>query len=418
MTEPVRFVHAADLHLDAPFAGVDATDPRVREALVASTYDALGELVAVCLGHGAQFLVIAGDVYNAAEKSLRAEFAFRDACARLGEAGIRVLVACGNHDPASSRSAGIALPENVHIFSANEVERVEIEREGEAVCAVYGRSFRTAAEKGNFATGFARQAADPLAIGVLHANVGGRTDYEPYAPCTLEDLRIARMDYWALGHIHKPEVLSELPAVTYSGCTQGLSPNESGLRGCRVVTLSAEGVTAEFVPTSAVVWTREHVDTTELQDIDELMTALARAVEDAGRAAEGRPAITRIELTGRSAVHVPLAHPGALRDILADVRASALERDPWVWVDRIVDATRPAFSLDTLRASADFPGDLVRLVDDLLADERALLTLVDAASAPVLSAMDARDVLAVDAAALLERARDLALDHMLAEEER
>ena len=418
MTEPVRFVHAADLHLDAPFAGVDATDPRVREALVSSTYDALDALVEVCLGHGAHFLVIAGDVYNAAEKSLRAEFAFRDACVRLADAGIRVLIACGNHDPASSRSAGIALPDNVHVFSASEVERVEIERDGGVVCAVYGRSFRTAAEKANLATGFSRQPADPLAIGVLHANVGGRTDYEPYAPCSLEDLRIARMDYWALGHIHKPEVLSELPAVVYSGCTQGLSPNESGLRGCRVVTLSAEGTTTEFVPTSAVVWTRQQIDATELQDIDELMAALARAVEEAGRAAESRPAITRIELAGRSDVHVPLAHPGALGDILADVRASALERDPWVWVDRIVDATRPAFSLETLRGSADFPGDLVRLTDELLADERALLALVDSASAPVLSAMDARDVLAIDAATLLERARDLALDHMLAEEDR
>lgn len=418
MTEPVRFVHAADLHLDAPFAGVDATDPRVREALVASTYEALDALVEVCLGHGAHFLVIAGDVFNAAEKSLRAEFAFRDACVRLADAGIRVLVACGNHDPASSRSAGIALPDNVHVFSASDVERIEIERDGRVVCAVYGRSFRTAAEKANLATGFSRQAADPLAIGVLHANVGGRTDYEPYAPCSLEDLRIARMDYWALGHIHKPEVLSELPTVIYSGCTQGLSPNESGLRGCRAVTLDAGCVTAEFVPTSAVVWMRQQLDATELRDIDELMAALARAVEESSRTAEGRPAITRIELAGRSDVHVPLAHPGALHDILADVRASALERDPWVWVDRIVDATRPAFSLDTLRGSADFPGDLVRLADELLADERALLALVDGASAPVLSAMDARDVLAIDAAALLERARDLALDHMLAEEDR
>ena len=418
MTDTVRFVHAADVHLDAPFKGVDATDPRVGDALVSSTYAALDALVEICIDREVDFLVIAGDVYNAAEKSLRAEFAFRDACVRLADAGIRVLIACGNHDPASSRSAGIALPDNVHVFSASEVERVEIERDGGVVCAVYGRSFRTAAEKANLATGFSRQPADPLAIGVLHANVGGRTDYEPYAPCSLEDLRIARMDYWALGHIHKPEVLSELPAVVYSGCTQGLSPNESGLRGCRVVTLSAEGTTTEFVPTSAVVWTRQQIDATELQDIDELMAALARAVEEAGRAAESRPAITRIELAGRSDVHVPLAHPGALGDILADVRASALERDPWVWVDRIVDATRPAFSLETLRGSADFPGDLVRLTDELLADERALLALVDSASAPVLSAMDARDVLAIDAATLLERARDLALDHMLAEEDR
>lgn len=418
MTEPVRFVHAADLHLDAPFAGVDATDPRVRDALVASTYDALDALVAACIGHGVDFLVLAGDVYNASERSLRAEFAFRDACVRLGEAGIRVFIACGNHDPASERPASIALPENVHVFSANDVERIEIERSGEVICALYGRSFRTAAEKSNLAAGFSRSAGDPLAIGVLHANVGGRTDHEPYAPCSLEDLRSARMDYWALGHIHKPEVLSERPAIAYSGCTQGLTPNESGLRGCRVVTLTADGATAEFVPTSAVVWARHQMDVTGLEDIDALMVALGRAVDELSRASAERPTVARIELIGRSALHATLAQPAVLRDVLSDVRSTALERDPWVWVDRIADSTRPAYGLDTLRQSADFPGDLVRLTDALLADERALLALVNEASSSALAALDARDVPAVNAAGLLERARDLALDRMLAEEDR
>jgi hypothetical protein len=128
--------------------------------------------------------------------------------------------------------------------------------------------------------------------------------------------------------------------------------------------------------------------------------------------------VLRIALAGRSAVHGLLTRPGVLRDVLADVRASALERDPWVWVDRITDATRPAFDIATLRDSADFAGDLVRLTDDLLADDRRLLALVEGAAAPVLSAMDTRDTPALDAASLLERARDLALDRMLAEEDR
>ena len=90
MAGPVRFVHAADLHLDAPFKGVDASDPRVRDALASSTYRALDRLVEICLEHDALFLVLAGDIYNQAEKQLRAEFAFRAACERLAEAGIEV----------------------------------------------------------------------------------------------------------------------------------------------------------------------------------------------------------------------------------------------------------------------------------------------------------------------------------------
>ena len=263
-----------------------------------------------------------------------------------------------------------------------------------------------------------RQAGDALAIGVLHTNVGGRPDHEPYAPCSLDDLRAARMDYWALGHIHKPEVLAERPVIAYSGCTQGLSPNESGLRGCRIVTLDASGAASEFVPTSSVVWAREAVDATDLTTAADVALALAHSVEQAAHAAEDRHSVLRIDLIGRSAAHGVLARPGALRDLLADVRAGAMERDPWVWVDRITDLTRPAFDVDTLRDGVDFAGDLVRLTDDLLADDRRLLALVESAAGPVLSAMDTRDAPALDAADLLERARDLALDRMLAEEDR
>jgi DNA repair exonuclease SbcCD nuclease subunit len=419
VADPVRFVHAADLHLDAPFKGVDATDPRVREALIASTYDALDALVAIAVGQSVDFVVIAGDVYNESERSLRAEFAFRDACVRLAQAGIRVFVARGNHDPASARPSGITLPENVHVFSEHEVERVEFKRDGQLACALYGRSFRTAAEKSNLASGFRRASGDPVAIGVLHANVGGRTDHEPYAPCSLEDLRAARMDYWALGHIHKPETLGERPAIAYSGCTQGLTPNESGLRGCRVVTLAEDGISsAEFAPTSSVVWAHEAVDLGALETIEDVMGAIGGAVDDVARASEGRPCVLRLELTGRTAVHAMLVRPGALRDILEAARTAALERDPWVWVDRVADATGPEIGIDTLRASADFSGDLVRLVDEMLSDERAALSLVSAASSGALSVLDTRDVPAVDAADLIERARDLILDHLLSGEER
>jgi DNA repair exonuclease SbcCD nuclease subunit len=411
-------VHAADLHLDAPFKGVDATDPRVRDALIASTYDALDALVSFCIGQDADFLVIAGDVYNESEKSLRAEFAFRDACVRLTDAGIAVYVARGNHDPASGRSAGLTLPAGVHVFSANEVERVVFEREGRPPCAIYGRSFRTAAETGNLAAGFARQKGDAIAVGVLHANVGGRPDHEPYAPCSLEDLRGAKMDYWALGHIHKPEVLATGPEIAYSGCTQGLSPNESGLKGCRFVVLDADGATASFHPTSSVLWERAVVDAEALESVEDVVGALGSAVDSVARAADMRPAVLRLEMVGRTGAHGALARAGAMRDILSEVRAAALEGDPWVWVDRITDNTQPMIDLDTLRAGEDFAGDLVHLADSLLADERALLALVDSASAPVLGALDARDVPSVDAQSLLARARDLALDRLLAEEDR
>jgi DNA repair exonuclease SbcCD nuclease subunit len=413
----VRFVHAADLHLAAPFVGVDATDPRVRDALVAAPYEALDAVVELCISSEAHFLVVSGDVYNSAESPLRAELAFRNACARLAEAGIPVYVAHGNHDPANARSFGLEMPETVHVFSATEVERVVFERDGEALCAIYGRSFGTAAERDNLALGFSRDPSDVLAVGVLHTNVGGRPGHEPYAPCSLDDLRAARMDYWALGHIHKPEVLSEDPAIVYAGCTQGLQPNESGARGCRLVTLTQAGATSEFVPTARVIWSQATVDVSGAEDIDALRQLLLEAVDELVGASGGTPAVARLTIEGRSGAHAEVSRPGALADLLSEVRADALARDPWVWVDRIADRTRPALDIEALREGEDLAGDLVRIADALREDPARLEALVAEVSGPLFAVLDRREVTSPDAQSLLERACDLALDRLLHGEE-
>ncbi|MBN2848701.1 MAG: exonuclease SbcCD subunit D [Coriobacteriia bacterium] len=418
MSDPVRFVHAADLHLDAPFKGVDADDPRVREALVAATLGALDMVVETCLERDADFLVLAGDVYDSADKPLRTEFALRAACARLDAAGIRVFIARGNHDPASGHSAGLEMPSNVHVFAADAVERVVFEREGQPVCSLYGRSFRTAAERENLAAGFSRQLDDTLAIGVLHANVGGREGHGPYAPCSLDDLRAARMDYWALGHIHRPEVLSQDPPIVYSGCTQGLHPGEAGPRGCTVVTLDENGATLDRVSTAQVSWATSSVCIDDLEGIDAVREALAGELDRALAEADGVPVVVRLELTGRSAAHSELARVKALDDLLADIRATGLAREPWAWVDRLKDHTRPAIDLDLVRVGSDFAADLVALTDALLADEDALDEYVATVARPILGALDSRDVFTPDARSVIERARDRALDRLMAEEQR
>lgn len=419
MADQVRFVHAADLHLDAPFKGVDATDQRVRDALTSSTYEALECIVQLCLEEAVDFLVLAGDVYNQAEKQLRAEFAFRAACERLSEAGIAVFVARGNHDPASGFSAGLTMPESVHFFSEREVERIPFLRDGREVCALYGRSFRTAAETENLARDFRRAEGDRLAVGVLHANIGGRTEYEPYAPCSLDDLRAARMDYWALGHIHKPETLATEPHVVYAGCPQGLDPTEPGIRGCTLVTLSNDGAEVEFVPTSRIVWSSADVACdSSTEGVDDVRRQVLFALDEARAAAEGRPVVFRMELTGRCAAHAALARPGIMRDLITDVRAEGLDSDAWVWVDRIVDHTRPALDFDAIRCGEDFAGDLLRRAESILGDERQAEEYVASLARAAFDALDARDLPDVDPASVIERARDLALDRLLTEDER
>ena len=415
MSDTVRFLHTADLHLDAPFQGIEASDERVRRELVEATYAAFERVIDTAIDRSVEFIVVAGDVYNNRDKSLRAQLRFQACAKRLADAGIDVFIAQGNHDPASGWSAGLELPASVRYFPVDRIGRFEIERDGEVRCALYGRGYGIGAVTENLARTFRREAADPLAVGVLHANVGGNTDYEPYAPCSLEDLRDATMDDWALGHIHKPGVLGTSPEIVYAGSPQGLNPKEDGPHGCYLVELSANGAQLEFIETASVVWHRAELDLSVCADIG---TTRQRVLEECARVRleAARPAIMRIDLVGRCDAHTDLARPGALEDLIEDVRAGQPAEAPWLWVDRIRDLTRAPIDLDRIREGADFAADLVRTTDALLADPEEAATLLGSIVAPVattLGGYEPKD----DPRDLIERARDLCLDLLLAEED-
>lgn len=418
MARAFTFIHAADLHLDAPFSGVDARDPRVRDALVESTYDALEAIVALALGRRVDFVLIAGDAFNSRDKALRAQLRFHAAAQRLREAGIPIHLVQGNHDPADGWSAHLALPDNVHYFATDLVQRVPVTDpdSGAELCALYGRGYATAAIKSNLARGFRREPGDETAIGVLHANVGGQEGYEPYAPCTLDDLRAAGLDYWALGHIHKPSDLCAAPRIRYAGSPQGLNPKEDGPHGCWLVTMERGAVTAEeFVETSAVRWARTTLDLSAIEGMDALHAALRSACGAVRSDAGGRPVILRIDLVGRSSVHAELSRGSTLEDLIRELSDEQMAETPWLWIDRVRDLAKGTIDIEFMRGVEDFAGDLVRITDDLMADPPAAAALLAEALDGIDAAFGTREH---DVTGLLEQARDVCLDRMVGGEDR
>ena len=413
MSQRVRFVHAADLHLDAPFAGVSADDRRIGSALADATYAAFERVIDTCIEREVHFLVIAGDAYNSAHTSLKAQLRFKVGMQRLAVAGIEAFIVHGNHDPASGYSAKLEMPETVHVFPTGKVTRFEVKRDDGVLAAVYGRSFAKSAELDNFAAGYVRGADDPFAVGVLHANVGGNADYDPYAPASLEELRSARMDYWALGHIHKQEFLSQDPWIVYPGSPQGLNPKETGPHGCLVVEVSAGGaVTVEHVETASVAWVQIDCDGSVAQNVDQL-SALLRETCDQLREAASVPVIARITLSGRTEAHADLARSGALAALVDDVRCEQAAREPWLWLDRVRDHTSAAIDIEAVRAGGNFASELVRIADEFGADPVRLAALVDEIAAPLgVTLQGYSPGIAPDEA--LWAARDAALDLLLA----
>jgi DNA repair protein SbcD/Mre11 len=363
---PLRFLHTGDLHLDSPVTGlITEAPPEVLAVLRGATTDAWRNVIRTALDEHVDFVLVAGDVFEQASPTLLGQTRFRDGLAELADAGIASYVVHGNHDPMDDRAwaPSLAWPARVHRFGTEPGEWVAHERDGVAVAHVHGRSYPRPSVTENYAAGFRRQPGAPFSIGLLHANVGDRPGHGNYAPCSVEDLRSAGMDYWALGHIHQPSRILDDPPALYCGITQGRDPGELGARGCWLVDAGSDvGVTTRFVATDVVRWAPIEVSIDALADDDALLRAVREAIGAAVDAADDRSLVIRLALTGRGPLHPTLRRPGYLDDLRLLLNEDRSMRPPFAWVESIRDATRAEVDLDARRDAPDFVGDFLRTV--------------------------------------------------------
>lgn len=384
MSEPVSctFVHCADLHLDSPFEGLQVVDQRIGAVLRDATFKAFDKVIDLALREGADFLLVAGDVYDGADRSLRAQLRFREGLKRAAEAGLQCFVAYGNHDPLSGWEAQLQMPEGVHRFGGEQVERFVVQRAGKTLAQIYGLSHPVREVKENLVPRFSRQPEGPFAIGLLHANVGGNPNHDNYAPCKVEDLVASRLDYWALGHVHAQQILKEHnPLIIYPGNTQGRSVRELGARGCYLVRVEENGrVTPQFVATDVVRWFLQEVDIADLTTWDDLLNLLSLTKEEVRAAAQGRAAILRLHLTGRGELHAQLRRVDPERDLALPLRESETERPDFVWVESLQNRTRPLIDIAKRRREPDFLGDFLSAAENLRTAENPGATLKEVLS--------------------------------------
>jgi exonuclease SbcD len=377
--ETFRFLHAADLHLDTPFEGISACRPEVGEALRDASLDAFDRLVAAALDRRVAFVVLAGDVYDGPERGLRAQLRFRRGVERLAAAGIEVLVAHGNHDPVESGWTAIrSWPPGVHVFAPGRVETVSISRDGRRLAAVHGVSYSRRGETENLALRFRGDGGPGLQVGVLHGNVGGRPGHDPYAPCTLGDLRAAGIDYWALGHVHSREALLRGPVwAVYPGNLQGRSPRsgERGEKGAVLVEADPRAVRSVlFLPLAPVTFEAVEVDAAGAADLGEVEDRIVAAAREVGRGPGRKGTVLEVVLRGATELH------GVLREEAAALQAALADRlpaeSPWIWVERIEVRTSPPVDRRRALARDDLAGAVLRRLEALRSDPGALAALV------------------------------------------
>ena len=301
------FVHASDLHLDAPLGSLGLLGEERRQELAKRAARAWDNLVDLCLERRASFLVLAGDIFDDAQAGVAVQIRFHDGLRRLTDDGVQVFVCHGNHDPLSEGFRPVGdLPDGVVRFApgAPQSHRVTLRQSGDVVL-VSGVSFGQRSETENLAFRFRGIDRHPGAphVAVLHANVGGHSGHDPYAPCSYDDLAAAPVDYWALGHIHKRDVhpLPDGSRAAYCGNLQGRSfkPAECEPKGALVVpVVGGHFGEPEFAPCDAVRFVRSEIVVEPSDSIVDVRDRMVEAARSIGEDHSPRPVAWEARITG------------------------------------------------------------------------------------------------------------------------
>lgn len=356
----IRFLHAADIHLDSPMRGLEAEPDAPVRVLRGASRTAFVNLIDTAIAEQVSFVLIAGDLYDGDWPDWRTGLFLIEQAARLTQAGIPLVMIAGNHDAASVITRHLRLPAGATLLPPEHCGRVVIENVG---VAIHGRSFPTKAVTEDLTAGYPASVPGLFNIGLLHTALAGRLGHEPYAPTTVETLIAKGYDYWALGHVHNREEVHRNPWIVFPGNLQGRQIREAGPKGATLVTVRDGRVTlVEHRALDAVRWCRLEVAVSGISDVDDAMARVGTGIATHLTAAEGRPIAVRIILTGATRLHGKLlGEPEAIRQgVIAEGRHYGTDR---VWIESVVIDTSPATDLAD---RPDIVGALSRALDELV----------------------------------------------------
>ncbi len=369
-----RFIHAADVHLDSPLRSLALRDPALGDLIGNATRRAFVRIIDLCLEEQVDALLIAGDLYDGDQTSMKTARFLAEQLRRLHEAGIRAFVIRGNHDALSRISKELTLPDSVKLFGGR-AEAISIQKDiSQFPVAIHGLSFAQPHAPESLLGKYRPPVEGAVNIGLMHTSLAGAPGHDLYAPCSLADLQSTGFRYWALGHVHKRSVVEGNCAVVMPGMPQGRDINEAGAKSVSLVTVSDDrSIHIEERITSIAQFERVAIDATGIDDWRDLVTFLVRALEQARGDVASENLVARLRVTGATPLAWRIRRDLDLLKTEADDRASVIGN---CWVEKLeVDCRAPSamsgISIDPLT-------ELRRLIEEEVIGSHAYVAAVTA----------------------------------------
>lgn len=212
----MKILHSADWHLDAPLQGYE----QLKDTLLSIP----GRIAELCRREGCEMVLLSGDLFDGAYSQM----SYRAVYDALAQMEVPVFISPGNHDFIAPESPYIKelWPDNVHIFKNTQVEKVTLPG-----ITLWGAGY-TSMDCPGLLAGFTAEESG-LQIGIFHGEVAARSDY---CPITKKQVEGSRLDYLALGHIHKGDYfLAGNTLCGFPGCPMGKDFGESGEKGVYII---------------------------------------------------------------------------------------------------------------------------------------------------------------------------------------
>lgn len=360
----LKILHLADIHFDTTFScRSEELRVRLRDAIRESFVRAMD----LATEERVDAVIVAGDLFDGNRLSFATEKILVDQFRRLGDLGIQVFYACGNHDPASlrSRAGRIALPPNCTVFDTARPKTVEIrDKAGLVIGRVTGAGHETAREDRNLASTFPAANTDVPHVAVLHTMVTSASSadaHDRYAPCSADDLVSRGYDYWALGHIHQRQAIDPEQKAWYPGSIQGRSPKETGGRGGLLVDVfKASPPQVRFVPLAPLEWVSldagSLTEVRNLADLEQAVgTAWASCMQSSAAASD---AVVVVHLQGAC----PMAEDLTSRQPIEEIEALLADHLSVTAVEVRTSELHPPIEIEAHRGEPHVLGELLRLI--------------------------------------------------------
>lgn len=363
-----KFIHAADIHLDSPLRGLERYEGAPVEEIRGATRRAFDNLVELAIDEHVDFVLLAGDLYDGDWKDYNTGLYLVQRMGRLRDAGIKAFIIAGNHDAASQITKHLRLPDNVKTFSTRNPERFVLH---DLDVAIHGQGFSTRAVTEDISQNYHQGDPQLFNIGMLHTCLDGKPGHEPYAPCTINGLRSKGYQYWALGHVHKREIISQDPWIVFPGNTQGRHIRETGPKGCTLVTVeNGEIGKVKHHDLDVLRWELCEVDVTDSENVDDAYDRVRGALQQLLVVADGHPVATRLVVQGtchaHSRLHAEIEHwTQEFRALATGIGGAGL------WVEKVLLKTLSPSSIKDLLAHDDALGGLLQAIRSLELDADA-----------------------------------------------